>query len=85
MQNLSLEGYRLSPQQERLWELQQSGPAGAYCTQAAVLIRGGANLERLRAVLQRIVEHCEIPRTTFHCVPGLTSAPLQVISQAGIS
>ncbi|MGA2289546.1 amino acid adenylation domain-containing protein [Bradyrhizobium sp.] len=85
MQNLSLEGYRLSPQQERLWELQQSGPSGAYCTQAAVLIRGGADPERLRAALQRIVEHCEILRTTFHCVPGLTSAPLQVISQAGIS
>jgi len=84
MQDLSLQGYRLSPQQERLWELQQSGSASAYCTQAAVLIRGGADLERVRASLQRIVLRREILRTTFHCVPGLTKAPLQVISHAAI-
>ncbi len=71
-----VEGFALSPQQERLWQLQGLGDLyGAYC---AVRIAGDTDAERLRRALDRVVQRHEILRTDFRRIPGL-SAPLQVI------
>jgi hypothetical protein len=43
MQELSIEGFRLSPQQKRLWLLQQAGYSQPYRVQCAVLIEGNLN------------------------------------------
>ena len=75
-----IEGYRLSPQQERLWLLQRSGggamPSLAQCV---ILIDGRLEIEALRVGLIRVIERHEILRTSFHCLPGM-SLPVQVIA-----
>ena len=74
----AVEGFALSPQQERLWQLQEVGPAdryGAFCT---LRVAGDTNPERLRLALSQVVRRHEILRTGFRRIPGL-SAPLQVI------
>jgi amino acid adenylation domain-containing protein/FkbM family methyltransferase len=75
-----VEGFRLSPQQERLWLLQQGG-SSPYRAQCAVRVEGDLDLASLQAALHVVVNRHEILRTTFHCVPGMT-VPLQVISDA---
>jgi len=76
-----IEGFRLSPQQEHLWLLQQDSPAEPcpYRAQCAVLIEGNLDIEVLKVALQDIVNRHEILRTTFPCVPGMT-IPVQVIT-----
>lgn len=71
-------GYRLSPQQRRLWTLQQS--SAIYCAQAAALIEGDLRGALLRRAAQAAIDRHEILRTSFRCIPGL-DAPLQVISE----
>jgi amino acid adenylation domain-containing protein len=86
MQSLSLEnpqeaveGYRLSPQQKRLWLLQQND----VYVKCAVLIQGSINIELLKNALEKIVDRFEILRTTFKYFPGL-NVPLQVIEDGGV-
>jgi amino acid adenylation domain-containing protein/non-ribosomal peptide synthase protein (TIGR01720 family) len=70
-----VQGYRLSPQQKRLWSLQHRG---AFWSRCAVRITGGVDLERLEGAIYRVVEEHEILRTTFTVLPGM-SVPVQVI------
>ncbi|MGB3204150.1 MAG: amino acid adenylation domain-containing protein [Crinalium sp.] len=79
MQNQTLEGFRLSPQQKHLWELQQVTQGIPYRVQCAVLIAGNLNKDILNLALQKVVSVHEILRTTFQCLPGMT-IPLQVIN-----
>jgi amino acid adenylation domain-containing protein/non-ribosomal peptide synthase protein (TIGR01720 family) len=79
MQNLSINGFRLSPQQKYLWLLQQSASTQPYRAYCAVLIEGNLNTEILELALQKVVERHEILRTTFHTLSGMT-VPLQVIT-----
>jgi len=59
-----LEGFRLSPQQRRLWGLMQQRDSVFYC-QCTILLAGALRRERLEnALLQLISEH-EILRTNF--------------------
>lgn len=71
-------GYRLSPQQRRLWALQQR--SAAYRAQAAALIEGDFDSARLRRAAQAAVDRHEILRTSFRFIAGL-DMPLQVIAQ----
>ncbi|HEX3251444.1 MAG TPA: amino acid adenylation domain-containing protein [Pyrinomonadaceae bacterium] len=73
-----IEGYQLSPQQRRLWLLQQESPA--FCAQCAILIEGSLDHERLDHALRRIVRRHEILRTTFHRRPGI-KIPIQVVTE----
>jgi amino acid adenylation domain-containing protein/non-ribosomal peptide synthase protein (TIGR01720 family)/FkbM family methyltransferase len=75
----SVEGFRLSPQQKRLWQLQADGSA-AYRAQGVVLIDGPLQPAALAAALQQVVDQHEILRTSFHCLPG-TELPVQVIAE----
>jgi len=80
-----LEGYRLSPQQQRLWTLQHAphdGGAPAYRALCAVLIEGPLNPVALQEALQSVVARHEICRTSFRQRPELR-LPLQVVNETG--
>lgn len=70
-----VEGYRLSPQQRRLWSLRQSDRS-ALC---AVRLDGELKVEALQQAIRQVVLQQEILRTTFELLPGMT-IPVQVIS-----
>src|SRR4051794_8692594 len=72
-----VQGYRLSPQQKRLWSLQHTH-RGAFWSRCAVRIAGRVDVERLENAIYRVVEGHEILRTTFTVLPGM-SVPVQVV------
>ncbi|HEX3528265.1 MAG TPA: amino acid adenylation domain-containing protein, partial [Thermoanaerobaculia bacterium] len=75
------EGFRLSPQQGRLWELQKDGeqPYRSVCT---VRLEGPLAPQRFQAAVERVVARHEILRTTFRIPPAM-ALPLQVIEEGG--
>ena len=77
MSQETVQGYRLSPQQKRLWYLQHTH-GGAFWSRCAVKIAGRIDLERLESAIYRVVKEHEILRTTFTVLPGMT-VPVQVI------
>jgi amino acid adenylation domain-containing protein/non-ribosomal peptide synthase protein (TIGR01720 family) len=76
----TVEGFRLSPQQSRLWSLQAVSGAEAYRMACSVAIEGYADPARLRRCLEQIVARHEILRTSFRSLPGM-NAPLQVVHE----
>lgn len=78
-----VEGFRLSPQQRRLWRLQESEGAGSYVAQSAVLIEGALRPEILRAATEQVVNQHEILRTTFQTLSEM-DLPLQVIGEGRV-
>lgn len=74
----SLQGIRLSPQQKRLWLLQDNDVG--YCAQATVLLSGPVDPAVLRDTVERVVARHEIFRTTFRREPGV-KVPFQVIGE----
>ncbi|MBD2741474.1 non-ribosomal peptide synthetase [Coleofasciculus sp. FACHB-1120] len=81
MPNDTIQGFQISPQQKRLWGLQQLDSNQDYQARCYLLIEGCLNIEMLKTSLQEIVERHEILRTHFRCLPGMT-IPLQVISES---
>ena len=75
-----LQGFSLSPQQERLWLLMQAGGGHPYRTDGVFVLSGPLDLPALGAALRDLVDRHEILRTVFRCLPGM-SAPLQVIAE----
>jgi amino acid adenylation domain-containing protein/non-ribosomal peptide synthase protein (TIGR01720 family) len=80
MSGQTIEGYRLSPQQKRLWTLQQRG--AAYEAQCAILLEGEPRAEDLERALRRVIERHEILRTGFRPLPQIKT-PVQVIAERG--
>lgn len=74
-----IEGFQLSPQQRRLWLLQQQSQA--FYAQCAILIEGQLNHDGLKHALHRVVRRHEILRTTFYRRPGI-KIPIQVVSES---
>ena len=74
-----IEGFRLAPQQKRIWQLQADGSA-AYCAQAVIQIDGPLDQAALVAALGQVTARHEILRTTFQRPPGL-ALPVQVIAE----
>ncbi len=74
-----VEGYRLSPQQQRHWLLYQD--SAAYGAQCAVALEGKLEAGLLRQSLERVIARHEILRTAYHLLPGM-DAPLQVVAEA---
>ncbi|HEX4962826.1 MAG TPA: amino acid adenylation domain-containing protein, partial [Thermoanaerobaculia bacterium] len=72
-------GFRLSPQQRRLWTLQGQGEAVA---QGILRLDGALEVLRLERALQGLVNRHEILRTTFHRLPGM-KVPVQRVSPVG--
>ncbi len=83
MQTEVIEGFRLSPQQKRLWSLHQADRSLPYHVQCAISIEGSLDTRILKAALQKIFARQEILRTSFHCVNGAT-APLQIVGVGGM-
>ncbi|MCT7952162.1 amino acid adenylation domain-containing protein [Ancylothrix sp. C2] len=81
MQKETIEGFRLSPQQRHLWEVQQNNCKHSYRVQGAILLEGNLEKELLKTALQKVVNRHEILHTNFPCLPGMT-LPLQVITSA---
>lgn len=78
MSQSPLEGFRLSPQQRRLWRLQ--GESQAYRAHAVLGIEGDLDRDALLRVLAAVIGRHEILRTTFHRLPGM-ELPVQVIGE----
>lgn len=79
MPETRIEGYRLSPQQRRMWELrmQEDSLSMLYCV---LTVSGGVQLERLRAAAESVVQRYELLRTRFVQTTGM-EFPLQVVNE----
>jgi amino acid adenylation domain-containing protein/non-ribosomal peptide synthase protein (TIGR01720 family) len=77
----AIEGFQLSPQQKRLWQLQQIDTHQPYYAQCTVMVSGDLNLDAFQRAVHHIVDRHEILRTTFQTLPEMT-VPLQVITPA---
>ncbi|WP_242071964.1 non-ribosomal peptide synthetase [Nostoc sp. FACHB-110] len=74
-----INGFKLSPQQKRLWLLQKSSQVyQAYCT---ISLTGELKKAVLQQALAKLVERHEIFRTHFQKVQGL-KIPLQVVNDS---
>ena len=67
--HVQTEGYRLSPQQRRLWQLDHDGDV--YRAQCGIQLEGELDVPRLRRALDHVVRRHEILRTNFRYTPGL--------------
>ena len=74
-----IEGYQVSPQQNRVWSLRRGGARRA---RALYLIEGGLDASALGEAVAEVVRRHEILRTDFRTLPGM-DAPLQVIADEG--
>ncbi|AFY82810.1 non-ribosomal peptide synthetase [Oscillatoria acuminata] len=74
-------GFRLSPQQKRLWSYQAENPA--YRAQCSVLISGKVDLERLQSAIQTVVNRHDILRTQFRRIPGMKTPVMVIDNQSG--
>src|ERR1043166_7396984 len=77
MHDGTIEGFRLSQQQRRLWTL---APEAALAAQCVVLVEGPLQLPKLESAVQRVIAQHEILRTTFHQLPGM-KFPVQVVHE----
>ncbi|MEP7339283.1 MAG: amino acid adenylation domain-containing protein [Acidobacteriota bacterium] len=79
----TIEGYRLSRQQMRLWRSQQQMPETPEMrrAQCAILIEGAIDAALLRQSVERTVVRHESLRTRYETLPGM-DFPLQVVIDA---
>ena len=89
MNQETIQGYRLSPQQRQLWTLRRGEDSAPYYSWCAIKIEGlrlakrtVSELDRslLKQALAHVVTQYEILRTTFRLLPGMT-IPVQVIAE----
>ena len=79
MQQEIIQGFRLSSQQKRLWQAQQSVDSEAFRVCSMAKIEGPLDPEILKQSVRRVIGQHEILRTTFRLLPGMT-VPVQVIA-----
>jgi amino acid adenylation domain-containing protein len=77
MQEEKIQGFRLSPQQRRLWLLQRDD--AAYCAQTVISLSGQLDAPALKMALRNVIARHEILRTTFRRPPGI-NVPFQVLA-----
>ena len=78
MATVSIEGYRLSPQQKAVWRHGWIGRP--YHAQCAIDVKGLLQKDVLKDALKRLIEHHEILRTVYARLPGM-DLPVQVIAE----
>ncbi len=76
-----VQGFRLSPQQKRLWS--HGHKSAAYHAQCLAMVEGPLDLQVLRHALQMVIERHEVLRTFFLSPPDM-SFPLQMIAEESI-
>lgn len=74
----SSEGFRISPQQRRVWGVSERYPQVPFAAQCYVRIMGPLNVDSLDEAIRSLRGTHEILRTRFVLPPG-TRAPVQVI------
>jgi amino acid adenylation domain-containing protein len=84
VQEQIIQGYRLSPQQDRLWSLGQACGSLPFRTQCAVLAEGALDDAALTVAVADVVDRHQILRTTFQYLLG-TTLPVQVIRDAELT
>jgi amino acid adenylation domain-containing protein len=77
-----LEGFELSPQQRRAWELREAGSDLPYHAQCVVEIEGPLDAAALTVAVRETVARHEILRTDFRQLPGML-IPVQVVTDGG--
>ncbi|HKH48757.1 MAG TPA: amino acid adenylation domain-containing protein [Thermoanaerobaculia bacterium] len=82
MQDVKIQGFRLSPQQEHLWTVLSAEDVARCAARCEVRIEGALDPEALAQAVRGLVARHEILRTRFQCLPGVT-VPLQVIGDVG--
>ncbi len=80
--NSLVQGYRLSPQQERVWLLDRGVRSTRLFARCRVMIEGSLDPVVLKMALEDILQRHEILRTTLQFIPGMT-LPVQVIAEHG--
>jgi amino acid adenylation domain-containing protein len=80
MQPKVIQGFRLSPQQRRLWSLLQAD-AAAFSACCAILIEGELAPQVLKQAVRMVAGRHEILRTLFRRLPGVTM-PVQMVAEA---
>jgi amino acid adenylation domain-containing protein len=73
-----IEGFPLSPQQARAWQLQQ--PASRLYAQSIIAIEGALDADALERAVAIVAQRHEIFRTTFRALPEM-QVPVQVIGE----
>jgi amino acid adenylation domain-containing protein/thioester reductase-like protein len=80
-QDKVINGFRLSPQQKRVWNLQKDSID--YRVQAVVTIEGSLKADLLKLALEQIIDRHEILRTSFIKPPGIKT-PIQTTNAQGL-
>jgi amino acid adenylation domain-containing protein len=78
VQTTTIKGFRLSPQQRRLWQLQQH--TSPYPSRCVIRLEGVLDAQALQEAVGLTVERHEILRTFFRLLPGI-SWPVQVVAE----
>ena len=73
------QGFRLSPQQERIWRLEATYP-NRFRARCSVSLTGPLDVERFQQAVSKVVAREEILRTSFHCLQDRND-PLQIIDK----
>jgi amino acid adenylation domain-containing protein len=76
-----IDGFRLSPQQKRVWNLQKDSLV--YRVQAAISMEGSLKIDLLKLALEQVINRQEILRTNFIKPPGIKT-PIQKINAQGL-
>ena len=75
-----IEGFRPSPQQKRVWRLQQAESNSPYRVNCAIQIDGPVSEpQSLKAALQSVFAQHDILHTAYRRLPGV-DLPLQVVN-----
>ena len=75
-----VEGFRLSPQQRRLWKLQE-GDFRSFVSSAVFSLEGKLQIDTLHEALEKVCARHESLRTTFRRLPGVL-LPVQSVEDA---
>lgn len=75
----TIQGFQLSPQQKRLWLLQQNG--SVYLTQGAISIEGNLDPDKLKQIVEQIVARHQILRTSFSRLPGIKLPVMTIVER----
>src|SRR5215213_1049242 len=77
-----IEGFRLSPQQKRVWRLQQAEANSPYRVNCAIQIDGPLDdPQNLKRALESLFAQHDILHTAYRRLPGV-DLPLQVVNAA---
>ncbi|HSD47353.1 MAG TPA: amino acid adenylation domain-containing protein, partial [Pyrinomonadaceae bacterium] len=75
-----VEGFRLSPQQRRLWKFQQEHAARGFGSHVVLSLEGALRVDALRDALRTVCARHEALRTTFRRLPGVVMPVQSVVA-----